>query len=193
LALRTSRSSRGAGAGPIRHYPLGRVSGIPRSSVQSGRTTAPRLPHFAHRMFEANDVIMTSSGSSSTLRVLAKPQVPQVTYSERTPRARMCPSVTGWVGRLLVGGSGGFLPMGAKRRSRCEGSGSGNRCKKWQLRRPVKIKAPRLGLQTRGHEPSPSQQLWFLALAITQRADYLPRTCLFCDRRQPRKGPSVPR
>jgi hypothetical protein len=52
-------------------YSVRRVSGIPRSSVQSGRTTAPRWPHFAHFTYGPNDVMKTSSSQSSTLKVLA--------------------------------------------------------------------------------------------------------------------------
>jgi hypothetical protein len=45
-----------------------------------------------------------------------------VTYTDRMPSARMPPSVTGWLGRSLAGGSGDFLPMPVKRRSFGEGS-----------------------------------------------------------------------
>jgi hypothetical protein len=55
----------------VRDYSVRRFSGILCSSVQSGRTTAPRLPHLAHRTCGPNDVMKTSSCQSSTLTVLA--------------------------------------------------------------------------------------------------------------------------
>jgi hypothetical protein len=149
--LSYAREPRGGNATPTCQHLFRRVFGISRSSVQSSRTTTPRWPHFAHRACGSNEVIRTSSRQSSTLKVLAWPQALQVAYADRTPRARMCPSVTGWVGRSLTGGSRGFLAMSnGQAATRVPGEPMQDGC----ACRRLSIKAPRLGIQTRG-------QLWF--------------------------------
>ena len=85
--------------------------GAARNCVQSGLTLAPRCPHFVHRMRGPNDSTRTSSGQSSTLKMLRWPQDVQVTSSERGPRLRMLPSdMPSGICRLPAGGADGFLP-----------------------------------------------------------------------------------
>ncbi len=86
--------------------------GTQLNCVQSGRTSAPRWPHFVHRMRGPNDGTVTSSGNASTSSFASRPHPLHVTLSNRGPRLRMLLSVIGSVGCLLTDGAGGFLTGG---------------------------------------------------------------------------------
>jgi hypothetical protein len=60
---------------------------VPRSCVQSGRTLAPRWPHFPQRILGPNDGTATSSGKVSTLILIWWPHFVQVTSGERGAEA----------------------------------------------------------------------------------------------------------
>lgn len=176
--LSYGREPRGGNDTPTCQYLFRRVFGISRSSVQSARTTAPRWPHFAHRACGSNEVIRTSSCQSSTLKVLAWPQALQVAYADRTPRARMCPSVTGWVGRSLTGGSRGFLAMSAKRPSCDEGS-RGTHARRARPS-PTVNRSPAPG------NPDPGPIVVPSPLTLTRHADSSPIACPSFGRQQRR-------
>jgi hypothetical protein len=99
--------------------PPGRLS---RRSIQFGRASAPRLPHWLHRMRGPNEGTGTSSGHASTFTARSWPQWRQVTSSPRTPFWRMLPRVIGRIGSSKRGIVGAFYP-----RPRRTGTGFGRR------------------------------------------------------------------
>jgi hypothetical protein len=69
-------------------------------SCQCGRASAPMIPQFVHTIRGPNDGTGTSSDHGSALRIVLWWHTQQHTSSDRTPLARMLPSVIGSNGSL---------------------------------------------------------------------------------------------
>jgi hypothetical protein len=70
-------------------------------SCQCGRASAPMMPQFVHTMRGPNVGTGTWSGQRSALRIVLWWHCQHVTSSDRTPLARMLPSVIGSIGSLV--------------------------------------------------------------------------------------------